>query len=232
MASIESRYLDGSYLAKNPEWDRADAAWKAGHVSTILQANDLSPRSICDIGCGSGDVLAHLGRDFPQAALTGFDISPQLTPFWRNHPGIRFKCIDFHAFNTERFDVLTMLDVFEHVRDPFTFLESSRPHAKHFVFHIPLDLSALGVARSAPLMHARHSVGHLHFYTRELALQTLADCGYSVVDWRYTHAAETLPTHQTWKTHLANLPRRMLRAVSVDVSARILGGETLMVLAH
>jgi hypothetical protein len=125
-----------------------------------------------------------------------------------------------------------MLDVFEHVRDPFTFLEHSRQHARHFVFHIPLDLSAQSVLRGSPLMGVRKSVGHLHFYTRELALETLTDSGYTIDDWRYTHAAETLVTHHTAFTALTNLPRRLLRSFSADFSARLLGGETLIVLAH
>jgi SAM-dependent methyltransferase len=229
---IETRYLDGTYLADNPEWDRADAAWKAAQVRAILNANRITPRSICDIGCGSGDVLANLRDAFPLASLAGFDISPQLEPFWRHHSGINFTCGNFHSLNTTRFDVLMMLDVFEHVRDPFSFLENSRSHAEYFVFHIPLDLSALSVARGGPLMRQRRGVGHLHFYTRELALETLTDCGYTVIDWRYTRAAETVTTHRKLKTRLANLPRRLLRAIDADFSARCLGGETLVVLAH
>lgn len=229
---IESRYFDGTYLSQNPEWDRADAEWKAAQVSAIVTANRLTPASICDVGCGSGDVLAKLQGRFPTARLTGFDVSPQLAPFWARHPTIRFERAPFHESASEVFDLLLMLDVFEHVRDPFTFLEQARGRARHFVFHIPLDLCALTVARGSPLMNVRRKVGHLHFYTKDLALETLQDCGYQVLDWRYTNAAQTLSTHRTPLTALASLPRRLLRALSPDVSARVLGGETLIVLAR
>jgi SAM-dependent methyltransferase len=225
--AIETRYLDGSYLAENPTWDAQDAAWKAARVAAILAANKVEPASLCDIGCGSGDVLACLRRVYPQARLSGFDISPQLSLFWGNHPDIEFENAAAHG----DFDVLLMLDVFEHVRDPFTFLEAVRPLAKRFVFHIPLDLSALSVARGAPLMRQRRNVGHVHFYTRDLALETLTDCGYIIDDARYTDAA-SLTTHHTWRTKLAALPRRIACAINKDFGVRLLGGETLMVLAH
>lgn len=76
--------------------------------------------------------------------MTGFDISPQAAEFWKAHQAaqsrVEFHLDDFHPINLQKFDVLLMCDVFEHMRDPFTFLELLRTHAHHFVFHIPLDL--------------------------------------------------------------------------------------------
>jgi len=230
--TVETRYLDGTYLAHNPEWDCSDAPWKAARVAEILKRNGISPTSICDVGCGSGHILAELRGQFPDARLYGFDISPQLRDVWRKHAalGIDLRVGNFLE-STERYDVLTMLDVFEHVRDPFSFLEAARGRAGHFVFHIPLDLSALSVARGTPLMQQRRNVGHLHFYTKDLALETLQDCGYSTIEWCYTEAYASLVTHRTWKTRLAHMPRRLLASINRDAAARLLGGETLIVLA-
>lgn len=145
--------------------------------------------------------------------------------------GITFNLGNFHELNAIRYDVLLMLDVFEHVRDPFTFLEESRTRAHKFVFHIPLDLSASGVARKAPLLDVRRSVGHLHSYTKDLALETLTDCGYKVIDWRYTGASLNSP-NRTWKTRLASVPHRLFYWINKDAGVRLLGGETLLVLAE
>ena len=123
-----------------------------------------------------------------------------------------------------------MLDVFEHIRDPFSFLENSRRHATHFVFHVPLDLSASAIFRGYPLINARKKVGHLHYYTKDLALSTLHDTGYEVLNWRYTGASLNSP-NRSLKTRLAALPRRIAYAVNKDFGVRLLGGETLLVLA-
>jgi SAM-dependent methyltransferase len=232
MRSVEDRYFDGAYLEKNPSWDSEDAPWKAAKVVDLLRRAGVKPTSICDVGCGSGGVLAHLHRLLPSVALTGFDVSPQLEQFWSKHSNIRFSRGNFHETNSEVFDVLLMLDVFEHVRDPFTFLESSRRHARQFVFHIPLDLSALSVARGAPLMSVRREVGHLHFYTKDLALETLQECGYSIDEWCYTGAYARLGTHSSLKTRLALLPRKIASAFDKDFGVRLFGGETLLVLAR
>ncbi|MCX7146583.1 MAG: class I SAM-dependent methyltransferase [Sulfuritalea sp.] len=205
MSTLESRYYDGTYLAENPDWDRADASWKAKLVASILAAHKLEPFTVCEVGCGTGDVLAHLAKSMPNARMTGYDISPQVVPFWNEHAkdggNLEFHLGDFQEIDRNVYDVLLILDVFEHVRDPFSFLEKSLPHANHFVFHIPLDLSASSVARVSPLMDVRRKVGHLHYYTKDLALATLSDTGYEVIDWRYTGAALHAP-NRTLRTRL------------------------------
>jgi hypothetical protein len=177
--------------------------------------------------------LAHLQKAMPSTNFTGYDISPQAAQFWEEHnvgERLRFQLGDFHQTNRITYDVLLMLDVFEHVRDPFSFLENTRRHAAHFIFHIPLDLSASAVVRGNPLIYVRKKVGHLHYYTKDLALATLFDTGYEVLDWRYTGASLNMP-NRSLKTRFSALPRRIAYAVDKDFGVRLLGGETLLVLA-
>jgi len=230
----ESRYIEGSYLAENPDWDRHDAPWKASKVNAILCDNQINPASICEVGCGSGDILVHLAKILPKAKMTGYDISPQAAQFWKQHNeaggSVEFQLGNFHEINRIKYDVLLMLDVFEHVRDPFSFLENSRRHATHFVFHVPLDLSASAIFRGYPLINDHKKNGHLHYYTKDLALSILLDTGYEVLDWRYTGASLNSP-NRSLRTRLAALPRRIAYAVNKDFGVRLLGGETLLVLA-
>lgn len=79
---IEQRYLDGSYLNHNPSWDREDSPWKANLVTNILKNHNINPKSVCEVGCGSGDILRCLRQSFPNARLVGYDISPQASQFW------------------------------------------------------------------------------------------------------------------------------------------------------
>ncbi len=229
---IEKRYLNGSYLEQNPDWDRDDAGWKVQQVERIIKENLLSPKSICDLGCGAGDVLRHLRLYHPEASLVGYDLSPQVLPFWKEDSiNIDFVLGDFHQLNKKKFDILLMLDVFEHVRDPFTFLERSHEHAQHFIFHIPLDINAVGVLRNTPLLNARRKVGHLQSYTKDLALETLTDCGYKIIEWRYTGASLNM-TSRSIRTMIARLPRIMAGMINKDWAVRLLGGETMIVLAR
>lgn len=61
--------------------------------------------------------------------------------------GVEFQLGNFHEIDRIKYDVLLILDVSEHVRDPFSFLENSRRHANNFVFHVPLDLGASAIIR-------------------------------------------------------------------------------------
>lgn len=85
MSNVESRYYNGTYLTENPDWDRKDASWKAVQVATILSDKGIKPQTVCEVGCGSGDVLVQLQKSLPFAKMTGYDISPQATQFWEQH---------------------------------------------------------------------------------------------------------------------------------------------------
>ena len=229
---IVARYLSGDYLQSNPSWDVEDSPWKAGKVHDILVANAIRPRSLVDVGCGAGLVLVELQRRYPGAVVVGYDIAPDAERFWESPraSGVELNVGDFTGVARDRFDVLLALDVLEHLQDPYAFLERLKGRADHYVFHFPLDLSAISVLRESPLLYVHNKVGHVHYFTRGLAVALLHDCGYRVVDARYTGAAFTA-SQRTWKARLAELPRRVAFAVNRDWGARLLGGETLMVLA-
>ena len=231
---VSDRYRGGDYLGANPTWDIEDSPWKARQVAAILQRHGLVPSSVVEVGCGAGGVLAALRPHLPAARLVGYEIAPDAQAFWPSHAQARvdFRLGDFLAAGDDRYDALLLLDVLEHVADPHDFLSRLRPRAGHHVFHIPLDLSAASVLRETPLLHVRRKVGHLHYYTRGLALELLAECGYRVLEASYTGAALSGP-RQGWRTALAALPRRIARGLlGADRGARLLGGETLIVLAQ
>ena len=91
--------------------------------------------------------------------------------------------------------------------------------------------SASAVLRGRPLLNVRSKTGHIHYYTKDLAIATLKDCGFGIVHWCYSGAAINYPQH-TLKTRLALLPRLALYALHKDFGIRALGGETLLVLAR
>lgn len=229
---IQARYLSDDYISDNPSWDVEDSPWKARKVQELLDANRIVPESLVDVGCGAGQVLVQMVAAYPNACLTGYDIAPDAERFWAvpRASGIHLVTGNFLDSNVPVQDVLLLLDVVEHLQDPFAFLAQLRGRAKHYVFHFPLDLSAASVLRETPLLLVRDKVGHVHYYTRGLVLSLLKECGYRVVEARFTGAAFDAPG-RGWKTFLAQIPRRLAFALNHAWGARLLGGETLMVLA-
>ncbi len=79
-------------------------------------------------------------------------------------------------------------------------------------------------------MYARNSVGHLHYSNRETALATLRDCGYEIIDTFYTATFLDFPL-PSLKARLAKPVRALLFKIAPDLTVRLLGGCSLMVLA-
>ena len=169
-------YRDNTYLEANPDWHEGDADWKAGKVAELLERNSVRPSTIADVGCGTGGVLRALAADGVGSAWTGWDISPQAHEIAVANAsgGVDFRLGDISETD-ERFDLVMALDVFEHVDDYLGFLRNLAGRSTHTVFHIPLDMTALSVARSTPMLRNRERIGHIHYFSNDTALATLAE---------------------------------------------------------
>jgi 2-polyprenyl-6-hydroxyphenyl methylase/3-demethylubiquinone-9 3-methyltransferase len=84
----------------------------------------LSGRSALDVGCGAGllcEPLARLG-----ATVTGVDAAPENVAAAQHHAdegglSIRYRCVDVAAMDGT-FDLVTSMEVIEHVTDPAAFV--------------------------------------------------------------------------------------------------------------
>jgi hypothetical protein len=226
-------YEDGTYLSKNPTWHAEDSPWKAKQIGKMLRKNNITPSTICEIGCGAGEILNCLTHDYGEKVLfSGYEISPQAFEICKKKEkqNLHFYLKDLLDEKEASFDVVMAMDVFEHVEDYFGFLRKLRTKGEYKIFHIPLDLSVKVVLRSSLLLARRVSVGHIHYFTRETALATLQDTGYEVVDYFYTSSSLELP-HRGWKSNPLNPLRKLFFSIHQDLAVRILGGFSLLVLA-
>ena len=226
-------YTDGTYLRNNPDWHSDDSPWKAAHVARMLERHGIVPATVCEVGCGAGEILKSLaGKLEPGTRFFGYEISPDAYRLCAGKSGGNFA---FKLANLleepAHFDVVMAMDVFEHVEDCFAFLRKLRTKGRHKVFHIPLDLSAMSLVRGRKLLDMRRSVGHIHYFSKETALALLEDTGYKVIDHFYTSGATELGG-LGWKTKLMKGPRQVLYAMNPDAAARVLGGYSLLVLAE
>ena len=226
-------YTDGTYLENNPTWHVQDSPWKANHIKTIIDRNGLNPNSVCEVGCGAGEILKQLSGHYPETEFYGYEISPQAFALCnkKSTANLSFRLQDLLDDDSAYFDIAMAIDVFEHVEDYFGFLRKLRKKAEYKIFHIPLDLSVQKVFRYTSILERRADVGHIHYFTKETALETLKDTGYEIVDYFYTGSAIELPD-VGWKASLLKIPRKVAFSVSEDWTVRILGGYSIMVLAR
>jgi SAM-dependent methyltransferase len=226
-------YTGGAYLEKNPLWHADESPFKVKQLLKMFRKNRLHPRTICEVGCGAGEVLKLLQEHMDNSCrFWGYDISPQALEMCRAkaNPRLEFRLADISREEESVFDLILVLDVIEHVEDYLGFLEGVRPKADLKIFHFPLDLSVQAVARKQGLLTRRGLYGHIHYFTKETALATLEDLHYEIVDYFYTPRCIELARQVIQK--IAVLPRTVCFAIHQDLTARILGGYSLLVLAR
>lgn len=224
-------YTTGKYLENHPNWHIEDSPFKADNVMKMINKIEDNVSTICEVGCGAGEILNQLYNKLPQhIVLSGYDISPDAILLCKKREKNRLHF--FHSDllgETVFFDLVLALDVFEHIEDYINFLKKIRQKAKFFIFQIPLDISVQAVIRSARIMASRNKSGHLHYFTKETALATLEYCNYSIQNYFYTTGID-LP-ERGWKANIVRLPRKLLFKLNKDFGVRLLGGYALMVLA-
>lgn len=234
---LEEIYTSGKYLERWPDWHAAISPWSARQVLYMMARHTLVPKTICEVGCGAGEILKQLQQNMAEDCLFwGYEISPQALQIaqMRANDRLHFQLANIKQEKDIFFDLILLIDVIEHVEDCFDFLRALKQKSTYKIIHIPLDLSARAVMRGS-LLQVREQHGHIHYFSKELALQTLQDTGYKVLDYFYTSPSIDLPTEgycNEIRRKCMKLPRKLLFALQQDMAVRLLGGWSLMVLAQ
>jgi hypothetical protein len=214
---MKEMYEGDLYAEKNPTWHEEDAPWKAGHIERMIRKNRVPHGTICEVGCGTGEILLNLEKAFPAAVQ-------------KQTPNTQFQLKDLLAKTGAHYDLVLAIDVIEHVEDYISFIKKLKAFGTYKIFHIPLDVSVQSIFRAWPIEELRRNVGHLHYFFKQTAIATLEDCGYTIIDHCYTASRLELP-NQAASSRLVRIPRRMLFALDEDFAVRLLGGYSLLVLA-
>ncbi len=227
-------YETGEYLAHNESWHTEDSPWKARDILRILRKNLIEFDTVCEVGCGAGEILRQMSYKLPKTTqFHGYEISPQAYEMTHERASDRlhFYLKDLLEEDPSvTYDVVMAIDVFEHVEDDFGFVRQLRPRGTYQVYHIPLDISVNGILQDK-FMYGRKTVGHIHYYTKETALALLQDTGHQIIDYFYTPDSLELP-RKTMKSKLAKYPRKLLYSIKPDLTVKLFGGFSLLVLTR
>lgn len=102
---------------------------------------EVRPESILDVGCGEGIMLTRLAKIINPQKIVGIDLSkPALAVAKKNIPTARLIQMDAMelAFADNSFDLVLLLEVLEHLRDPLQAIkEAKRVTSKYCIFSVP-----------------------------------------------------------------------------------------------
>lgn len=229
---IRDMYLDGEYVKHNPTWDVEDAPWKAGLIFQMIEKHHLRPHTICEVGCGSGEILSQLETMMPDTVdFSGYEISPAALELCRKRETdrIHFTLGNFTENTEHPCDLILLVDLIEHLEDCFQFLRAIKPRSTYKMLHVPLEMFVLSVLHQRFLLGQWKKVGHLHFFSKDLLLRLLNDTGYEIVDYTYT-AGYALPREYGIGDKLLKIPRKLFFPLGQDLTVKVFGGYSLLVL--
>jgi len=172
-----------------------------------------------------------LAERFPESTFQGYELSSDAKEFWASRQPL--TNLSYKLGNIldapDVFDLITCLDVFEHVEDYYGFLRSLRSKAKYFVFNIPLDMCVMKIVTPG-IRYAREEVGHLHYFNRYTALQTLKDTGYKILEAQLSSMfSSEMPRNVR---QAAILPLRLLSlTLGRHFASTVFGGVSLVATA-
>jgi 2-polyprenyl-6-hydroxyphenyl methylase/3-demethylubiquinone-9 3-methyltransferase len=180
-ANIDENEI-AKFEAMAPIWWDSQGDLKALHDINVLRLNyvnqraPLAGKSVLDVGCGGGilsEAMASLG-----AAVTGIDMGQAALGVARLHLGksglqVEYRqstAEQFAATHPDRFDVVTCLELLEHVPDPASviaacktlvrpggdvFFATLNRNLKSFVFAIIGAEYILGLVRKGTHRHSQ-----------------------------------------------------------------------------
>lgn len=201
------------YMADSPgrvDYWRLMAAPRARASTFLKYLDEYSPKSLVDLGCGSGRLLKEIGCIHPEISLCGIDFSAaQIERNMREFPSFRWVVADldrdmpFGDGPIQKYDAAMAAEIIEHVDDPVVFLKNA------------LALVAKGgmlclSTQSGRIWETERQVGHRrHFSVGEMR-ELLASSGWAAVRiWN-----EGYPFHDLSKFFANRNPQRTMEAYS------------------
>lgn len=139
------------------ELNRCRAAWSVFPRGT--------PRSILDVGCGDGYFCHWIGERTAAGRIAGVDVATErLARGVRRYPEVEFRQAEVGRlpFAAGEFDVVTCIEVLEHLPDPAAALvELGRVASRSVVVTVP-DRQRLAQALCPHCLRTFPRDGHLH----------------------------------------------------------------------
>jgi SAM-dependent methyltransferase len=200
-----------------------DAAERAAYVRALIERHCSGARSVLELACGTGSILAQLRPDFD---VTGLDVSaPMLEVAEAKLPGVRLVPADMTDFDLDtRFDVvLCVYDSINHLLD-FELWRAvfARAH-EHlndcgvFLFDVNTERRLAGLCEHPPVVH---SFGRGHLLVMDVQPEICGVVGWHIRifererDGRYRLHDETISEVSFPRAQIAEALRERFRRVA------------------
>jgi trans-aconitate methyltransferase len=151
-------------------------------------------KTVMDVGCGTGVTSKWIKERFPSVCIVGLEVNPIVADAARRVIGevintdIERDDVAIAKYD-EQIDVLLLMDVLEHLQDPWNCLSRLRnllspsgiviasiPNVRNFKVTLPLVLKGQWQYQGAGILDRTH----LRFFTRSSIKHLFAHAGYAI----------------------------------------------------
>ncbi len=182
------------YGSANPLVKRMMAGFERT-LDELLTAAD--PGSLLDVGCGEGVLVHSWATRLGEGRIVGIDLEePSIQAGWeqRKAPNLEYRVmragradrVENLPFADGEFDVVSAIEVLEHVPDPeHTLAEMARCGQRHLLVSVPREplWRMLNMARGAYWPQLGNTPGHLNHWSKRSFVRLLSRHG-DVVETR------------------------------------------------
>ncbi|MEA2273297.1 MAG: hypothetical protein QOI98_2005 [Solirubrobacteraceae bacterium] len=170
-AAVPTGNTYDKYGSTNPVVRRLMSRFEATLEELFARAD---PQSLLDVGCGEGVLTHSWAQRLGDRRVVGIDLEdPKLAAEWelRDAPNLEYRTMRAEnlPFSDGEFDVVTAIEVLEHVPDPeHTVAEMARCASGHLLVSVPREplWRGLNMARGAYLRDLGNTPGHLNHWSK------------------------------------------------------------------
>ncbi|HVL96742.1 MAG TPA: class I SAM-dependent methyltransferase [Solirubrobacteraceae bacterium] len=186
-----TEFYDAGYRQPDPataerlgRWRALGAQSKAAHVVELCRRAGVAPRSLVEVGCGDGALLAELARRDLAERYDGFELSAPAAEIaaGRAIPGAgRIEAYDGARVPAAdgAYDLGVLSHVLEHVPEPAALLAETARVARHVLVEVPLERNRSGT-RPQKVAESR-AIGHIQAFDRDAVVALATAAGLRVL---------------------------------------------------
>jgi SAM-dependent methyltransferase len=166
------------------EWRNLGALDKCANIVSLC--SELPHKSILEIGCGEGAILARLSSLGFGSHFNALEISPSAIRkvHGKSLPNVNVQLFNGYdiPFDAALFDLVIMSHVLEHVEYPRKLILEAARIAKHVFVEVPLEDN-----RTLPDNFVFDRVGHINSYRQKTIRHLVQSCQMNIISARMSN---------------------------------------------